>query len=207
MRLILVRHGETESNNLDLLQGQKDGNLSERGQRQAVALAEALRTEKIDAIYSSDLHRGRETAETIARQHRLTVREDPAARERSFGVFEGTNRTDFYARERGLPDPVSHIPIGGESFLQLYDRASVFLQRLIRTHPKQTVVVVCHGDFARMSIGVLTGRDAREACRIRQTNGCINVIEVKEGLRSEVIVLDRTDHLPPEIMSHNRSAL
>jgi len=56
-RLIFVRHGETEENKAKIVQGQKHGKLSEEGLEQAKKVAERLKDEKIDFIYSSDLDR------------------------------------------------------------------------------------------------------------------------------------------------------
>lgn len=207
MRLVIARHGETVANNDDRLQGQQDCELSERGYRQAEALAAALCREKIDAIYCSDLKRARVTAECIGRHHDVPVKPSPEARERHFGIFAGTIRTEFYSRERALPDPYQNRPEGGESFQDLFARARQFLETLYSCHTHESVLLVAHGDFARMCLGNLMGKKVSEACQIRQTNGCINVLEVGDGLRSRILCLDSTEHLPPELMSHNLSAL
>ena len=59
MRLIIVRHGETNENVQKIVQGQKLGSLSERGWKQTKLLAERLKDEKVDIIISSDLERAR----------------------------------------------------------------------------------------------------------------------------------------------------
>ena len=79
-------------NNYDLLQGHKNGLLSPKGYEQAENLARTLQNEKVDVIYSSDLARGFETAQIIAKPHGISVQKTPEARERCFGIFEGTSR-------------------------------------------------------------------------------------------------------------------
>ena len=67
--LTLIRHGPTEWNATRRFQGRTDLSLSERGRAHAAAIAEALREETIDALYSSDLARAMETAQAIAEPH------------------------------------------------------------------------------------------------------------------------------------------
>src|SRR6266508_5318337 len=69
MRLIIVRHGESEWNRTGRYQGQCDATLSALGLRQAEALAGRLQREPLDAIFTSPLQRAAKTAEAIARYH------------------------------------------------------------------------------------------------------------------------------------------
>src|SRR2546421_645446 len=90
MRLILVRHGESEWNRISRYQGQADAPLSELGLRQAEALGQRLALEKIDAIYASPLQRALRTAEAIARFHpRVPVIQDTALYEIHHGDWQG----------------------------------------------------------------------------------------------------------------------
>lgn len=207
MRLILARHGETDFNEQDILQGQVDCPLNERGRLQAVALAEALKEEVLDAVYCSDLQRSRVTAEIIAHRHTLPVRSIKEARERSFGVFEGTSRSQFYNRERSLSAPHRHRPENGESFVDLYHRARRFLAMLDKLYDQETVLFVSHGDFSRVCLGILTGKSVQEACQIRQKNCCINILDVKKGLVAKPLILNQIAHLPESLVSQNRSEL
>ncbi|MBI2067951.1 MAG: histidine phosphatase family protein [Deltaproteobacteria bacterium] len=207
MKLILVRHGETDANNRDLLQGQMDCPLNERGRLQAVALAEGLKGETLDVVYCSDLKRSRETAEIIARIHERPVRIMKEARERNFGIFEGTSRAEFYTYERSLPDPYRHKPEKGESFAELYERAHCLLKVVCRRHTGGIVLLISHGDFARMCLGVLTGKPVQEACQIRQSNSCINILNIHGDLQAEPLVLNQISHLPESLLSHNGSEL
>jgi broad specificity phosphatase PhoE len=74
--ILLARHGETADNKDRRFQGQKDVPLNDTGREQARAIAEELARETIDAIYTSDLARARETAELIARAAGLTPEAD-----------------------------------------------------------------------------------------------------------------------------------
>ena len=64
--IFLVRHGETVDNANNIMQGQTQGCLNERGREQARQVAERLASEQIDAVVASDLRRAVQTAEVIA---------------------------------------------------------------------------------------------------------------------------------------------
>ena len=88
-RLYLVRHGETEDNVNQILQGQTPGKLNEQGCRQARELAEKMEGEHIDVFVSSDLRRALQTCEIIAEPHGKPVVTTPLLRERDWGSFTG----------------------------------------------------------------------------------------------------------------------
>src|SRR5690349_21420110 len=90
MRMIVVRHGESEWNRIHRYQGQADVALSDLGQRQAEALAQRLRNEPLDAIYTSPLQRAARTAEAIARFHpSVPFCTESALLEINHGAWEG----------------------------------------------------------------------------------------------------------------------
>lgn len=87
--ILLIRHGETAWNAIKRLQGHLDIPLNAEGERQAAALGRSLADTRLDAIFSSDLQRARQTAAAIALHHDLPVRTDAGLRERCYGAFEG----------------------------------------------------------------------------------------------------------------------
>jgi broad specificity phosphatase PhoE len=138
-RLLLVRHGETDWNAEGRLQGQTDRPLSELGRRQARRLAEDLPREQLEAIYSSDLARARETAEIVGERVGLPVELDPNLREKDWGTWEGLT-----AAER---DRVEFV---GESTEAHQERMLGALRRISDRHPgEKTVLVVTHGGSMR----------------------------------------------------------
>ncbi len=207
MILLIARHGETKSNNQDLLQGHLHGELSDIGLRQAEALAEYLKDRHIDLIISSDLKRGEDTAKTISAICSIPHVKYKEARERCFGEFEGTNRTAFYKKERSLPFPYKHRPKSGESFEDLYLRAKTFLLKLSKNYIDKTVLLISHGDFTRMCLGVLTGKDVYDACKIKQKNACLNILKINEQFHAESVLLNSIEHLPNDLLSDNTSEL
>jgi len=137
--LLLVRHGETDWNAEGRLQGQTDRPLSDYGRRQAHQLAEELDGEELEAIYSSDLARARETAEIVGRKLGLPTVLDPDLREKDWGTWEGLT-----AAER---DRVEFV---GESTEEHRDRILDALRRISERHPGDgRVLVVTHGGSMR----------------------------------------------------------
>jgi broad specificity phosphatase PhoE len=124
MRLILIRHGETNWTSRGKFQGITDIGLNEKGRRQCRLLALSLRGQRIDAVYSSDLKRAVETAREIASYHGLPVWTDFDLREMNYGVLEGLTSVELKEK---YPDILSEwlnnpekvrIP-GGESIRQV----------------------------------------------------------------------------------------
>lgn len=150
MRLLLVRHGITDQNINQQFSGQSDVPLSELGRHQARAVGHYLAREKLDVIFSSDLQRARDTAREIARHHCLPVLEDPDLREIGMGEWEGLTVAEIQARDLEVwrhvrSDPIRHAPPGGETFLQLRERAARALQHCQEHYAGQTVLWATHG--------------------------------------------------------------
>ena len=149
--IILVRHAETEWNKAGRIQGyQADSALTETGRGQVRALAARLARDGIDALYSSDAGRTRETAYPISEATRLPVVHDKALRERNYGVFEGYSFSEI---ETAFPaafqkfrtrDP-HYIPPSGESAAQFRDRIVAVLEAIAARSRGQRVAVVTHG--------------------------------------------------------------
>ena len=136
--LLLARHGETDWNRELRIQGSSDIALNELGREQARVLAQELADVPLDAIYSSDLSRARETAEAVAKTHALEVRLDSRLRERAFGSWEGLTREDVAA----LPNGSRH---DGESDDEVRERVLAAVQAIADVHPGEQVLVVGHG--------------------------------------------------------------
>jgi broad specificity phosphatase PhoE len=138
-RLLLVRHGETDWNADGRLQGQTDRPLSDFGRMQARRLAGALGDETLEAIYSSDLARARETAEIVGERLGLPVSLEPDLREKDWGTWEGLNAVE---RDR--------VEFVGESTEAHQERILGALRRISDRHPDgSSVLVVTHGGSMR----------------------------------------------------------
>jgi len=137
--LLLVRHGETDWNAEGRLQGHTDRPLSDYGRRQAGELADDLEDEKLEAIYSSDLARARETAEIVGERLGLPVVLHPDLREKDWGNWEGLTAVE---RDR--------VEFVGESTEAHQERILGALRRISERHPGDgRVLVVTHGGSMR----------------------------------------------------------
>jgi probable phosphoglycerate mutase len=160
-RLIVWRHGNTDWNREDRVQGQLDAPLNELGRAQAAAAAGLLADLRPDAIVSSDLSRAADTAAALAALTGLPVTYDERLRERDFGRFQGRTLTEAaaefpaeFARWRaGEPSPGGDI----ESQDDLGKRVGEALLAAVERRPGGTVVVATHGGSARQGMAWLLG--------------------------------------------------
>ena len=149
-RILAIRHGQTAWNAAARIQGHTDIELDDTGQWQARRVAQALGDEDLQAIYSSDLARARDTAAPLAALHGLPVGIDEGLRERGFGDFEGLSFAQIEARwpDQALAwrrrDP-AFGPRGGEVLRDFCERVVAALTRLALAHRGQGIAVVTHG--------------------------------------------------------------
>jgi broad specificity phosphatase PhoE len=185
MRIILVRHGETEWNVTLQYQGHAGIPLNERGLEQARIAAERLRRLHIDALYASDLTRAWQTAEVIGRELKLTPKALPELREIDVGQWEGLTPEELYRRfpehmreyER---DPARTVRLGGESYAQLQARALLALQTIEANHrDSETIVAVSHGGTIRALLCHVIGLDLINFGRMWLDNGSFT--ELRKG--------------------------
>jgi broad specificity phosphatase PhoE len=179
--LILVRHGQTESNIKKYLQGQSDGPLIEIGKKQARAIAEVLKEKEIDMVISSPLIRARDTAKEIAKVHGLPVVENPILREWHCGKLDGLPAEALFEALEKAGLPIAEFrPEGGETLIEVQARAKQFLDEVEEKYDGLRVVVCSHGDFLRMLISLLLGLSIEEANEIHIENAAYSRF-VKEG--------------------------
>lgn len=157
LRLLLVRHAETDWNRERRYQGWTDTPLSEAGRVQAEAAARRLAGSRLAAVWSSPLRRARDTAAAIAVPHGLEIHTDDAFKEMRFGPWEGLTVDEVRAR---FPEPSrawAETPqlaswSGAETLAQVRARVLAGLDELRGTYPGQAVCLVAHGISSRILI-------------------------------------------------------
>lgn len=154
--LYLVRHGESEANAAGVFAGQTDSPLTARGRAQAEDVAAALADLPIDRVVASDLSRTRDTAAAIAKTHGLTVETHPELREIDVGEAAGKRWDDGTLRSGSEFDGFVRWP-SGESLEQVLARSLGCLDRLVRAHPGERIVVVGHGGVTRILVSHFLG--------------------------------------------------
>jgi broad specificity phosphatase PhoE len=158
--LFLVRHGETDWNRERRFQGHADPPLNQAGRAQARELAKSLAGEGIDAIYTSDLRRARETAEILAARVGSDVVALRELREIDVGDWQGLTWPEIEERH---PDGAArwgrdgHGWDGGETYEQLRERIVAALRVIAERHPGQRVLVVGHGGTVRATRAFVEG--------------------------------------------------
>lgn len=196
MILILTRHGETEENLAGIFQGQLHGTLSQKGKDQAKKLALRLKNEKIDIIYSSDLRRSIHTAKAIGYFHPDTPLEfTPELRERHAGEFQGKKKSDFgWDPKRSR---ITHLETKeGETLNQLHGRAQNFLEKILKKHPQDAVLVVGHGGLNKALIAALRNKAPHDIPEMESFhNTSVTIIEVKEDKSHHIHLFNCTKHL------------
>jgi broad specificity phosphatase PhoE len=144
VKLVLWRHGQTTFNAQRRFQGQSDVPLNEVGRFQAEQAAPYLAALRPDAIFSSDLCRATETAETLARLTGLPVQLDKDLRERGGGSWEGKTATEI--QELNPSAYAAWAPPDGETAVSVADRASLAMERIADgLSGGSLAVVVGHG--------------------------------------------------------------
>jgi phosphoserine phosphatase len=188
MRLIIVRHGESEWNRIGRYQGQADAPLSSLGTSQAEALAGRLQRESFHAIFTSPLQRAARTAEAIARYHPdVPCTHEPALMEIHHGDWQGLYSNDVHERyAAGLREwrqyPTRSQFPNGESFSNILKRVLDCKERLVEQYADQTVLVSTHDVVVKILVADALGMDMDRINRIWVTNASISVIEYGDDL-------------------------
>jgi broad specificity phosphatase PhoE len=182
----LARHGESDWNAAGRWQGHADRPLTELGRRQAVELAERLASARLDAVYSSDLRRARETAEPVAERHGLEVTTLAALREVDVGGWSGLSRPEV---EQRFPEAFARWRGGGqgwedgETYEDMTARVVDAVLEIAAAHPGGEVLVVAHGGPIRALHAVALGLDISEHRRLQPVavNAKLSHLTVEDG--------------------------
>lgn len=185
MRLIFVRHGETDWNASLRYQGHAQIPLNDRGRWQATRAAERLSSRPIASIYASDLIRAWETATIIGKATQQTPQELSDLREIDVGHWQGLTPAELEERfpehmQAYEHDPANTIRLGGESYAQLQERALRAFHQMTEQHASgDTVVAVSHGGTIRTVVCHVIGLDLKRFGQMWLDNGSITELELR----------------------------
>jgi alpha-ribazole phosphatase len=164
LRLIIIRHAQTVWNATGRIQGQADPELSAAGLWQCEKVAERLALASIDAIYTSDLARARQTAEAVASKHpSVAVQVDAGLREIYLGAWEGATGATLQA---GWPElfhqwqqhPSWDLVPDGESGPAFQERVlATFSRTAAAAGDGASVAVVTHIGVTRTLLSAIVG--------------------------------------------------
>ena len=157
--ITLLRHGESEGNLNGYIQGQRDLPLTQKGLEQAQSISNAWLLSKttFDLIISSPLRRTRMTAELIGKNLEVPIEFDVNLIERGFGQMEGREiKKILVENPPDFNQPYIKPGVDGESLVEVFNRAGMFLQNLL-CRPAGRYLVVSHGAFLNMLVYVIFG--------------------------------------------------
>lgn len=199
--LYLIRHAEADGNVYRRIHGQYDGFVTPRGYKQIQYLARRFYDVNIDAVYSSDLFRTRETARAISEPHGLSPVLCRSLREISFGAWEDmtwgdavVNHPEEYAIWEKTPHKFK-LP-DGESYLDIYSRSKAALDKIVSDHPNQSVAVITHGTLIRALLCMFEYGSMDKVCNISWCdNTSVAKIIADENLNYKIEYANDNSHL------------
>lgn len=183
MRLVLVRHGQSEGNARNLVQGHLDFGLTELGLKQAEATARRLAGERFDRILTSPLLRASATAELIGAATGAPVEPEPALREYGIGHVAGLTFEEIAARhpeiEAAYRQGLRPAFPGEEGREVFYRRISQVLERWRESG--ENIVAVVHGGVVSALCYIVLGLDHRRPGIFRVANCSITEFVTQRG--------------------------
>ncbi len=199
MKLIIVRHGETEWNTQKRVTGQLDSPLTPKGIQQANAIANRLCHLKFTSCYSSDLGRAVQTANIIAKICGKKVIFDSELREWNMGIFQGLTVAEMQEKfpeeqKEYETNNDNYIIPKGESLRQCRDRGSRVFNKIAEQHLDETIVVVTHGCLLMSFFEVVLNLPPGNCWRFKLDNANFCSFEYVNG-RWSLVVWNDVSHL------------
>lgn len=185
-KLILIRHGQSEANQEDVVQSSGPGtDLTDLGRKQSEAVAKVFENTKIDAIYSSPTKRTIQTAEIINKTHNLEIKIKESLGERKFGILIGTPRDpkEQTSEQRKLHKKriefENYRVPDGESFIDVKKRTMKVINKILEEKNK-TTIIIAHGNVIRAIISSMLHIPLLKTYETPSRNTCYTEIEIDE---------------------------
>lgn len=195
INLYLIRHGQTQWNIKDQMQGSQNSPLTEQGIFGAKVTGQHLKNVPFMQAYSSTQQRAMETRDYIVKENNIVIPTFELAdlREMDFGIWEGKKvpqlKKEFPEFTTYLTDPANFDASvnQGENYLDTLLRMKQGLNTIVKNAPQDmgNILVVSHGTVLRILLCVLNGGDWRlhrdEDYFPRMLNTSISVVNYKQG--------------------------
>lgn len=184
-RLLILRHASTAETG-KTLSGRLPGiPLSVKGRAEAQAMADALATTPIAAIYSSPIERTVETATIIAAHHKLRVKKDKGLLEADYGDWSGKKLTQLHKAPQWplIQRAPSHAAFpGGETMRSMQHRIIDGIPRIAAAHPNETIVLVSHADPIKSYVAHVLGMHLDQFQRIDISPASLTRVDLHHAL-------------------------
>jgi broad specificity phosphatase PhoE len=191
--ILLIRHGETDWNRKKIFRGVHDIPLNQNGRDQARLAADALRSEQIDAAYTSPLSRAAETAAIVLETHGIEATPHEGLLDFNYGEWTGKSDAEVAQRwqqehAQWIEQPHSLRVPGGDTLQEVFERSFAAMEEIAVAHEGQTVALFAHRVVNKLLVLGALGLDLERFPFILQGNCCLNrFIRVDGGYRIESI--------------------
>lgn len=197
-KIILIRHGETEYNRDGRWQGWTDEPLNETGKSQSEKAAQRLKSEVIDAIFTSDLIRALQTAKIVGKPLGIPAIKTKNLRERNMGIFEGMTWEESEEKHKSLFENFfdhqneTFKDHGGETIKEVKKRIKAFLKEMKSKYKDKVVAIITHGGAKYYMLRLLVKEMPED---LRFGNTAITVLKKDRSGRYHITLLGDTSHL------------
>lgn len=202
MKLYFVRHGQTDYNVQQIVQGGGiDSDLNEIGRAQAEAFHETYKHLKFDAVYASTLKRTHQTLAPWQQKSGYEFTQEAGLREFGWGIHEGKKPTQAEAAnfqqilQRWMNGDVHATVEQGETLHEAWQRAEPFMRELPQRHQGEQVLLCSHGRQLRILLCNLLQVELSEMERFKHDNTGLTVVHWHPDGRRELLSLNDTSHI------------
>lgn len=200
LKLYVVRHGQTEFNVQNRMQGRIDSPLTEKGRADAEALGKYLSDVDFDLVLASPSKRAHVTAELICSGRNIDVEVESDIREINMGSWEGRTKEELikaYPKEAEIFYNKPHLykPLEGDSYYDVQDRAANSVKRLAEKYKRGNILIVTHTVVIRAIVAYFKGNPMESLWKGSAIDGTsITVLEADNG-EIKVVSIGETPHM------------
>ncbi|WP_310257391.1 histidine phosphatase family protein [Fictibacillus barbaricus] len=193
MQILLIRHGESEADILQVHEGRADFELTDRGRKQVRAMAEKVKKDFLpEIIYASTLKRARETATVLSEVTGVPLQLEEELMEYNNGVQAGLafEEAKKYPRPVHLHDRYEE----GESHIEFCMRIETIFSKILAASTQKRIAIVAHGGVINCLLRSFFHMPISQDFYFLNGDTGISLLEIKE-YRKVVHFLNNTSHL------------
>lgn len=196
-KLVLIRHGETETNKEWELHRNDDPEiLNEKGRQQIRRTAFAIKKFSPVIIYASKEARAQESGRIISKILGIPLKTMVNMQERNWGNFSGKKwpKVQAILECMTLEERYNYVPPNGESWKNCENRLKKTLNDILKKSEGKTISIISHGGSIRILMPYLLNKPEEETFKHDPPNGSISVFDYENG-KFNKILLEETSHL------------
>jgi alpha-ribazole phosphatase len=199
VRIILVRHGETDDNNNMKLSGHIDSELSSLGLSQSQKTTNLLKNYNIDFIYSSPSSRAIGTIKNLSKEKNLDIIINNDLKEINFGDFEGKTFKEIESSYSEEFDNMLRLGFdykypNGESLIEFHNRISLYIENIIKENRDKSILICTHAGVIRCILSHLLSKGHEYHWNFKIDNCSVSIIEIENNF-AVIHKVNNTDHL------------